>query len=169
MIDPISVILNRADYMKFSRYSHKNHYFTKDKTNNLPFLVLVMIFVVACVFTFRYFNATLPIIFTSFLLAVLLFITFALRLVQVLNKAIPDDNGFLFTEREYCIDEEGIHEKSIHGTSLIKWSAVQYIRTDGDLLYLYLDRIYAIIIPARSFASEQASQQFIQYVKSKID
>ncbi|WP_311044886.1 YcxB family protein [Providencia rettgeri] len=43
------------------------------------------------------------------------------------------------------------------------------MRTDGDLLYLYLDRIYAIIIPARSFASEQASQQFIQYVKSKID
>lgn len=168
MIEPISVTLNRTDYIRFSRYCYKNHYFAKNKNINLPFLVFVLVFVVACIFTFKHFNATLPIIFISFLLAVLLFITFALRIVQSLNKAVPDDDGFLFTTREYCFDDQGIHETSIHGSSLIRWSAVQFIRTDGDLLYLYLDRVYAVIIPARSFASEQASQQFIQFVKNKI-
>lgn len=89
-------------------------------------------------------------------------------MVQSFNKAIPDDDGFLFIEREYWFDDEGIHETSAQGSSLIKWSAVQFIRTDGDLLYLFLDRVYAVIIPARSFASENESQQFILFVKSKI-
>lgn len=167
MIDSISVTLNRTDYIRFSRYCYKNHYFSKDKTSNFLLLFSVLVFVVASAFSFKYFNATLPIILISFLLAILLFITFALRIVQSLNNAVPDDNGFLFTTREYYFDDEGIHETSVHGSSLIRWSAVQFIRTDGDLLYLYLDRVYAVIIPARSFASEQASQQFIQFVKDK--
>ncbi|WP_369311566.1 YcxB family protein [Providencia rettgeri] len=168
MINPISVTLNRTDYIRFSRYCFKNHYFAQKKSSSLPITLLLLVFIAACAFAFRYFQATLPIIFISFLLAVLLFITFALRMVQSFNKAIPDDDGFLFIQREYQFDDEGIHERSALGSSSIKWNAVQFIRTDGDLLYLFLDRVYAVIIPARSFDSEQDSQQFILFVKSKI-
>ncbi|MEQ5315622.1 YcxB family protein [Providencia vermicola] len=168
MINPILVSLNRTDYIRFSRYCFKNKYFSKKKTSSLPFTLFIFVFIVACASAFRYFQATLPIIFISFLLAVLLFITFTLRIVQSFNKAIPDDDGFLFIEREYRFDDEGMHETSNQGSSSIKWSAVQFIRTDGDLLYLFLDRVYAVIIPARSFTSEQESQQFILFVKSKI-
>lgn len=168
MINPILVSLNRTDYIRFSRYCFKNQYFSKKKTSSLPFTLFILFFIVACASAFKYFQATLPIIFISFLLAVLLFITFALRMVQSFNKAIPDDDGFLFLEREYQFDDEGIHETSAQGSSSTKWSAVKFIQTDGGLLYLFLDRVYAIIIPARSFISENESQQFILFVKSKI-
>ncbi|EMN4129109.1 MULTISPECIES: YcxB family protein [Providencia] len=164
MVDPIRVTLNRNEYIRFNNYCYKNNYFYKGKSSSIP-LVMFIIFIVVFVVALQLLNITLAQISMALLISLCLFLFIAARILQTFRCAIPDPDSLLFSEKQYYFDEQGIHETSEYGSSFIKWEKFKFIRTDGDLLYLFFDRVSTIIIPARCFVSTEESQQFVHMVK----
>lgn len=167
MIEPISVTLDRKEYIRFNNYCYKNNYFCDNKFWSTPLIGMVAVFVVVFVIAFNLLNITLSQIIVAFIIALFLFLLIAARILQTFSRAIPDEGSYLLCEKKYHFDESGLHETSQYGSSLIKWESFKFIKTDGDLLYLFLDRVYAIIIPARCFASIEESQCFVEMLKEK--
>ncbi|EOD8958304.1 YcxB family protein [Providencia stuartii] len=167
MVDHIKVKLERNEYVRFNNYCYKNDYFSENSAWDKSLIVMAVVFFIAFIVAFQLLNITLFQLTIAFIIASFLFLFIAVRLLKTFNRAIPDEGGYLFCEKEYRFDEIGLHEVSKYGNALIKWESFKFVRTDGDLLYLFIDRVFAIIIPARCFASTEESQQFVRMVKEK--
>ncbi len=165
MMEPFKVTLDRKEFIRFNNYCYKNNYFHNSKTWNPSVAIMFVIFVIAFVAAFQFFNITLTQLSIAFIISLFLFLFVAARILQAFSRAIPDEDSYLLSEKEYRIDELGLYETTRFGNAFFKWEAFKLIKTDGDLMYLFIDRVSAIIIPARSFDSVQDSQQFIQIVK----
>ncbi|QCJ69459.1 hypothetical protein C9446_06035 [Providencia heimbachae] len=165
MMEPFKVTLDRKEFIRFNNYCYKNNYFYNSKTWNPSVAIMFAVFVIAFVMAFQFFNITLAHLSIAFIISLFLFLFVAARILQTFSRAIPDVDSYLLSEKEYRIDEQGLHETTKFGYAFFKWDAFKLIKTEGDLMYLFIDRVSAIIIPARSFNSAQDRQQFIQTVK----
>lgn len=68
------------------------------------------------------------------------------------KKWIKDkDNGDMFAERTYTLDELGISSQSENISSKFKWDSVVEFCEDGSSFYIYLSSIQAVVIPKRCF------------------
>jgi hypothetical protein len=73
----------------------------------------------------------------------------------------------LLGKKEVSITPVEIVEASATRSTTVRWSAVERIETDGDLVYVYISAVEAIVIPRRAFADEAGFAAFkgaaIQY------
>ena len=80
-----------------------------------------------------------------------------------LEKLPFDEDSTLLFENEAIISTTAESEMTT------KYSRLERIIESDKAVYLYVDSVRAYIIPLRTFSSDVDKQQFINFIKSKID
>lgn len=94
-------------------------------------------------------------------LPLLLFIiVYALNMIKLQNLIHPKKDGILLGEKTIEISEEGINEKHSLSHSFYSWDCIESILENQGDIYLFLDKMLALIIPATAFSSEAEKAEF---------
>jgi YcxB-like protein len=81
-------------------------------------------------------------------------------------RRLPADDGSTLAKRTLRIEQGGIHFSSATGEGVIRWSGVREIAENEDYLYLFTDKIVALILPKRLFADSATSKGFADATRS---
>lgn len=76
------------------------------------------------------------------------------------KNTLPKVDGFLLTESTLEIKEDGIHASNKYAKSFFKWEAIESVSQNGNVHYLFLDNVYAIIVPNSAFANANEADEF---------
>ena len=87
--------------------------------------------------------------------------------INTLKKlSLPNENGVIIGEKKLAFQSDGIYETHHLGTCFYKWTAVEAIEEYHGDLYIFVDKLVALIIPANSFADEQEKNELKALVKN---
>lgn len=82
---------------------------------------------------------------------------------------IPKDNGLVVGESILELSDSGIKESCKSGYSFYYWDTIEKVVVHEGNVYLFIDKIQAVIIPSSSFHSELELDEFINYVNDMKD
>ncbi len=63
--------------------------------------------------------------------------------------------------RRLRLSDEGVHVVTANHTTMIVWSGLREVVEDDGAVYLFLDRVQALIVPARALASVERRRAFV--------
>ncbi|MGO9272015.1 MAG: YcxB family protein [Terriglobia bacterium] len=81
-------------------------------------------------------------------------------------RRLPAEDGSTLAKRTLRIDPGGIHFSSATGEGVIWWSGVVEITEDQAYLYMFTDKVCAIIVPKRLFADSAVWKDFVETARS---
>ena len=170
----ISFRLEQEEYKNFTNFALKRA--SGNKSEKKSFLVnFVIWFLVAIVFMFIFqtigksdFNFDLSTAIIV-LLPVLVGVSVYFYEMQKIQKNIlPKVDGFLLSESTIEIREDGLHASKEHATSFFNWNSIESVSENNGDFYLFLDNIYAIIIPYSAFTSSRQADEFRGLIKRYV-
>lgn len=100
------------------------------------------------------------------LLAVFLGIYLVFRSYQ--KSMSPNDNGFVLGEKTIEFSDAGIKESGTYGYSFFLWDVVEDVVENQDDLYIFIDKLYAVIIPGDSFPSKSEKEGLKQAIEERL-
>lgn len=169
----IKVETTKADYDAF--YSHiaskvlTSHCWIPVLKNLLLWLVLAFSFL--CFFKF-YSNEIGKQVFLSVLtVSVPFFIYVVLNKVMEAEAAkyfVPNENGIMIGPKEFEILPEGIKEVHPYGYNFYHWNVVEKIEEVNGSVFVYVDKMLALIFNPQSFESADAKAKFIEALKQYV-
>jgi len=115
----------------------------------------------------------LSILFVSFCIGLILafalyqFVAFSLkrRVTKFLNK---EENSDVLGQSEVLINEEKIIDKTTKSTTFYNWDSIIRFAKSENNFYLYINAMYAIIIPKRLLKNPSESKEFEKFILSSI-
>lgn len=156
-----SITITKQIYIDYSQFAvkrlckPKNQKSTGFLKNMLIWFVLTVIFMT--VFQIK------PISFVGFhwqsaLITAVPFSIFIMAFLYNINKfkklSIPNDNSVMIGDKTIEFRPDGINEIHRLGHCFYKREAIEAIEEHKGNLYIFVDKLLALIIPADSFASE---------------
>lgn len=162
----ITFQLKQEEYKKFNKFALKR--LCGNKSEKKPFLRNLLIwFLLAVVFMFffravgdKHFNfdiSTAVIVLLPFVVGVGIYF---FEMSKYQKSTLPKTDGFILSESKIEINEDGLYVSKEYSSSSFKWSAFESISENGGDYYLFLDNIYAIIVPNSAFTSEKQGIEF---------
>ena len=82
--------------------------------------------------------------------------------------SIPNENGVMIGEKTIEFQTDGIKETNNLGNSFYRWEAVEAIEEHKGDLYIFIDKLLALIIPANSFSSEAEKDELKALVQKYV-
>lgn len=114
--------------------------------------------------------------YTFFILMIVLSIVILIFFPKLFKRIIlKKTKKYLFEKKNTVLgnkilefDEEGINEKTSHGESVTKYSAIIDIKKSDKAIYLFNTAFSAFIIPVRVFTSVEEKEKFLNFIKEKV-
>jgi hypothetical protein len=72
----------------------------------------------------------------------------------------PVDRGEQLHPFSLVLGQDGLHLQSARGESLLKWSAVAFVKRNKDYIFIGVTPYTFFLIPMRMFQSPQESEEF---------
>ncbi len=122
-------------------------------TFGVPVIVLIAMLLFQDAFT------TLYIIGLTVIAGLLGYWLFSYLSKQIIMR-LPSKNAGVCGEHTLEIDDSGIRETSPVTEMSAAWRDIYSIEQDKRFIYVYVDTIFAFVIPKRSFATAKAADDF---------
>lgn len=81
-------------------------------------------------------------------------------MLKLQKNTLPKEDGFLLSESTIEIKDDGLYASKDCATSFFSWKAVESMSVNDGDYYLFLDNMYAIIIPNSAFINENQAEEF---------
>ena len=79
---------------------------------------------------------------------------------KVKKFSIPNSNGIILGTKTIELTSDGLLEVSSVSKCQYSWASVEEIAVNNGDYYIFLDKMYALIIPRSAFASSGSIEQF---------
>ncbi|MBQ4838496.1 YcxB family protein [Pseudoalteromonas luteoviolacea] len=95
-------------------------------------------------------------------------VVFLYNINKIKKLSIPNENGVMIGEKTIEFQSGGINEIHHLGSCFYKWDAVEAIEENKGDLYIFVDKLMALIIPANSFESEAEKDELKALVQKYV-
>tara|TARA_R110002012_G_C11547354_1_gene602066 strand:- start:104 stop:622 length:519 start_codon:yes stop_codon:yes gene_type:complete len=162
----ITFQLEQKDYKKFTKFALKRACGKKNEKKSFVlnliiwFLLAVVFMVVFQAISKKSFNFDIPtavIVLLPFIIGAGIYL---LEVLKLQKGTLPKIDGFLLSKSTIEINEDGLHASKESANSFFKWSVIESISENEGDYYLFLDNLYAIIVPGTAFTSKKQAGEF---------
>lgn len=80
----------------------------------------------------------------------------------------PNENGIMIGPKEFEITPFGIKETHPFGSSFYHWDVVQNIEEVNGSIYVYVDKVLALIFNSESFESSEYKEALLSEIKKYV-
>ena len=170
-----TVTITKQDYLEYSDFAVKRLCVPKNQKNSGFLKNMIIWFVLA--FAYMMVFQIKPISFSDFhwqsaLITAIPFLIFIVAFLYETNKfkklSIPNENGVMIGEKKLEFQSDGIMETYHLGSCFYKWEAIEAIEENKGDLYIFVDKLLALIIPANSFSSESEKSELKEIVQKYV-
>ena len=96
-----------------------------------------------------------------------------LLLSNVINQKLvkcfhPNPDGIMLGSKQFEITEDGIKETHLYGNSFYKWTVVNSIEELDGTVYVFVDKVLALIFTPESFETSESKEELITAVKKYV-
>ncbi|WP_033017772.1 hypothetical protein, partial [Pseudoalteromonas sp. BSi20652] len=96
-----------------------------------------------------------------------------LLISNVINQKLvkcfhPSPEGIMLGSKQFEITEDGIKETHLYGYNFYKWTVVNSIEEINGTVYVYVDRVLALIFTPESFESTDSKKELVTVVKKYV-
>lgn len=170
----ITFRIQQDDYKKFSKFALKR---ASNKTSEkksfiasfmiwfLVTIVFMLIFQVVDKKSFDFDIPTAVIVLLPFLVGIGIYFA---EILKVQRNTLPTDNGFLLSESTIEIKDDGLQVLKDCATSFFSWEAIESVSVNDGDYYLFLDNMYAIIIPNSAFSNNNQAEEFRAVIEKYV-
>ncbi|MEZ8059774.1 YcxB family protein [Vibrio splendidus] len=95
----------------------------------------------------------------------ILFSGFIYNLINIRELSVPNEGGIIIGDKNIELTEEGIHEVNPFGSCFYKWEAVESVEDNCGDVYIFVDKLAALIIPSDSFESQIEEEKLVLLIK----
>lgn len=173
MIKTISV--TKQDYLKYTDYAFKRLCEPQQKKGSgfIKNMITWCILTIAFMFIFQI-NSTS---FSGFhwpsalIVAcpfVIFIVAYFINMRKLRQSSVPNENGLMLGVKTIEFGTEGIIEIHPLGNCFYKWESVEAVEENNGDLYIFLDKLFALIIPAASFSSDIEKADFQAVIKQHV-
>lgn len=165
--------MTKEEYIEFNEY-HLTH--SNEGKKMFKMLHLLTPIISLCIISIYYVitDNLLVVSITAIILA-LITLLFSLNIKKIIFKSLKkninnlEKNGKLpfSNESTIILDDDFIREKTSLTESNIKFESIEKIVESKNALYIYIGAIQAIVIPYRSFTSNEEKIDFLNLLNSK--
>ncbi|SEI11030.1 YcxB-like protein [Rheinheimera pacifica] len=159
MIKTIKV--TKKDYLNYTDYAFKRLCKPQQMKGSgfLKIMVIWCILAMAFMFIFQIDSISLssfhwPSAAVVAFPLVVFIVAYYINMRKLRQSSVPNDNGLMLGEKTIEFSPDGIVEINPLGRCFYKWECVEAIEENNGDLYIFLDKLLALIIPSASFSSE---------------
>lgn len=80
---------------------------------------------------------------------------------KIAGRFRPNEDGIMLGAKEYELNQDGIKETQRFGWHWYTWDAVEQIEQVNGAIYVYVDKVHAVIFNAQSLASTSLKQELL--------
>ena len=170
-----TVTITTKDYLGYSEFAVKRLCTPKNQKSS-GFLRNMIIWSLLTV-TFMVVFQIKSVSFSDFhwqsaLITAIPFSIFLVAFLYNINKfkklSIPNENGVMIGEKTIEFRSGGINEINHLGSCFYKWDAIEAIEENNGDLYIFVDKLLALIIPANSFENEAEKDELKALVQKYV-
>jgi len=170
-----SVTITKQDFMDYSQFAVKR-LCKPENPKSSEFIKNMLIWFVITVIFMTVFQIK-SVSFSDFhwqsgLIVAVPFSIFLFAFLYNINKfkklSIPNENGVMIGEKTIEFQTDGINETNHLGSCFYKWEAVESIEEHKGDLYIFVDKLLALIIPANSFATDAEKDELKALVQNYV-
>ncbi|KLN63731.1 YcxB family protein [Vibrio sp. VPAP30] len=104
----------------------------------------------------------------TIILIFILLLGFIYNLINIRKLSVPNEGGIIIGDKTIEITEEGIHEINPFGSCFYKWEAVESVEDNCGDVYIFVDKLAALIIPSDAFESQSDKEAIMSTLNCKI-
>lgn len=149
------------DYLSFTDYAFKRLCTPQQKGGSafIKNVIIWCVLTIAFMFIFQIDSISLSSFhWPSAAIVALPFVVFIaayyINMRKLRQSSIPKGNGLMLGEKTVEFGADGITEINPVGRCFYKWESVDAVEENNGDLYIFLDKLLAIIIPSASFSSD---------------
>ncbi|MFY8273564.1 YcxB family protein [Pseudoalteromonas sp. SSDWG2] len=167
----ITFRIQKDEYKKFTKFALKRASGNKSEKKSflasfaiwlLMAIVFMFIFLALGTKGFDFDIATAVVVLLPILVGVGVYFY---EMLKIQKHALPKEDGFLLSESTVELKEDGLHASKDCATSFFSWKVVESISVNDGDYYLFIDNMYAIIIPNSAFKNENEAIEFKGLIK----
>jgi len=170
-----TVTVTKTDYVNFTNYAFKRLSASQPKggTGFIKNMIIWCISAIAFMFVFQMDSISLSSFhWPSAAIAALPFVVFiaayAINMRELRQLSTPKENALMLGEKTIELAPAGITEINPGGSCFYKWNSVESVEDNNGDLYIFLDKLLAVIIPASSFSSDIEKADLQSIVKKYV-
>jgi hypothetical protein len=89
-------------------------------------------------------------------------------IIRRIRKLLSEgDNKAFFGHQTITVSPEGLFSKTQVGESKLNWTAIDKVVQNGDYIFIYNSAVSAIVIPKVAFPTDEAKQEFLDFIDTK--
>jgi hypothetical protein len=111
-------------------------------------------------------SINLPTVFTTAIPFMLIIFIGYIERRRVAKCYKINENGIMLGDKEFEISDKGIKEEHLYGGNFYKWNAVESIEEHNGAIYIFVDKILALIFPSSAFEDAKLKREFLELVNS---
>ena len=81
---------------------------------------------------------------------------------------VPNENGIMIGQKEFEILPEGIKEVHPYGHNFYNWDVVEKIEEVNGSVFVYVDKVLALIFNPNSFESADSKEEFLKVLNKYV-
>jgi hypothetical protein len=170
-----TITVTKTDYLKFTDYAFRRLRTPQPKAGAdfIKNMIIWCIAAIAFLFVFQIDSLSLSSFhWPSAAIAALPFVVFIVAYSSNMRKlrqsSTPNENGLMLGEKTIEFGTDGITEINPLGNCFYKWESVKSVEDNHGDLYIFLDKLLALIIPASSFSSDIEKAELQSIVKKYV-
>lgn len=170
-----TIRVTEKDYLNFTNYAFKRLCTPQPKGGKvfIKNMIIWCISTIAFMFVFQIDSISLSSFhWPSAAIAALPFVVFIVAYSSNMRKlrqsSTPNENGLMLGEKSIEFGADGITEINPLGSCFYKWEGVESVEDNNGDLYIFLDKLLALIIPASSFSSDIEKAELQSIVKKYV-
>ncbi|WP_417705667.1 YcxB family protein [Rheinheimera aquimaris] len=170
-----TITVTKTDYLNFTNYAFKR-LCTPQPKGGIGFIknmIIWCVLTIAFMFVFQIDSISLSSFhWPSAAIAALPFVVFIvayyINMRKLRQSSIPHENGLMLGEKTIEFATAGITEINPLGRCFYKWESVESVEDNSGDLYIFLDKLLALIIPASSFSSDIEKAELQSILKKYV-
>ncbi len=170
-----TITVTKTDYLNFTNYAF-NRLCESQPKGAVEFIKNVILWCIAAIafmFVFQIDSISLssfhwPSAAITALPFVVFIVAYSSNMRKLRQSSIPNENGLMLGEKTIEFSADGITEKTQCGSFFYKWESVGSVEDNNGDLYIFLDKLLALIIPSASFSSDIEKAEFQALVKKYV-
>ncbi|WP_404408120.1 YcxB family protein [Pseudidiomarina marina] len=168
-----TININEKDYLAYTTYAFKRLSGSQQQKGAafIKTVAIWCILAIAFMFMFRINSISLSSFhWPSAALTTLPFMAFIIvyfvNMHKLQKSSIPNENGMILGEKTIEFKSEGIIEIGSLSKCFYKWESIGSLEENNGDIYLFVDKLIALIIPARYFSSDVEKEELKTIVRT---
>lgn len=171
-----SINITKKNYLDYSDFAVKRLLKSEPKKGYVFLKNMILWFVLAVIFMTVFQIKSIP--FSSFhwqssLITTAPFVIFISAFLFNIKKfkrlSIPKENGLMLGNKTIEFRSEGINEINSFGHCFYKWEIVESLEENKDDIYIFVDKVLALIIPSESFSTSGEKEELKLLIQKHIE